>query len=184
MDENPRRDLIISTLLRLGLTFLLCSLPFLKFGYDPTAAGLALLIFCPCSFMLSKPVMGWVAEIGTFISRQPLAKWQGIYYQFANVQIRMLEVGSELWIVDTDLLRVIGEKPSLMLESLYDAHEYDLIPGTRLHGFSPSGAEKILTKSVHFEAKRMLLWLQREVYKPHRRKRELAKRVSGKSGAP
>ena len=174
MDENPRRDLIISTILRFGLTTLLCALPFLKYGFGPTAAGFALLLFAACSFMLAKPIMGWAAEIGTFVSRQPLAKWQGIYYQFANVQIRMMEVGRELWVVDTDLLRVIGEKPTLMLGSIYDAHDYDAIPETKFHGFSPEGVEKVLLKSTHFEAKRMLLWLQREVYKPHRRKRELA----------
>lgn len=174
MEENPHRDLIISTLLRFGLTFLLCSLPFIKFGYGTVAAGYALLIFFPCSFMLAKPVMGWATEFGIFVSRQPLTKWQGIYYQFANVQIRMMEVGRELWVVDTDLLTVIGEKPTLMLESLFDCHEHDIIPGTKLHGFSPAGAEQVLMKSTHFEAKRMLMWLQREVYKPHRRKQELA----------
>ena len=174
MDENPRRDLIISTILRFGLTILLCAWPFLKFGFGTTAAGFSLLIFFPCSFMLAKPVMAWAGEIGTFFSRQPLHKWQGIYYQFANVQIRMMEVGRELWVVDSDLLRVIDEKPTLMLESLYDAHEYDVIPDSKFHGFSPEGAEKVLLKSTHFEARRMLLWLQREVYKPHRRKRELA----------
>ncbi len=174
MDENPRRDLIISTILRFGSTILFCSLPFLKFGYGLTSAGLALLIFVPCSFMLSKPIMAWAGEIGTFISRQPLSEWQGNYYNFANVQIRIMEVGRELWVVDTDLMRVIGEKPTLMLGSLLDSHEYDAIPGTGFHGFSPEGAEKVLSKSNHFESGRMLLWLQREVYKPHRRKRELA----------
>ena len=175
MDENPRRDLIISTVLRFGLTILLCSLPFIKFGYGPVAAGYAVLILFPCVFMLSKPILGWSGEIMDFFSRQPLAKWQGIYYQFANVQIRMMEVGHELWVVDTDLLRVIGEKPTLMLESIYDVHEYDAIPDTKFHGFSPAGAEKVLRKSDHIESKRMLLWLQREVYKQHARKQELAK---------
>jgi len=174
MDENPRRDLIISTILRFGLTISLCSLPFIKMGVNVTAAGYSLLLFFPCAFMLPKPIMGWAEEFGTFVSRQPLRQWQGIYYQFANVQIRMMEVGRELWAVDTDLLRVIDEKPTLMLESLYDAHEYDVILGTNFHGFSPEGVEKVLMKSTHFEAKRMLMWLQREVYKPHRRKRALA----------
>ena len=97
------------------------------------------------------------------------------YYQFANVQIRLMEVGRELWVVDADLLRVIGEKPTLMLESLYDVHEYDRIPDTKLHGFSPEGAEKVLLNSTHLEARRMLMWLQREVYKQHKRKQEVAK---------
>ena len=178
MDENPRRDLIISTVLRFGLTILLCALPFIKFGYGPVAAGYAVLIFFPCVFMLSKPIMGWAEEIGTFFIRQPLSKWQGIYYEFAGTQIRFSEVGRELWAVDADLLRVIGEKPTLMLGSLYDVHDYDAIPDTKFHGFSPAGAEKVLRKSDHIESKRMLLWLQREVYKQHARKQDLAKMVA------
>ena len=174
MHENPRRDLIVSTLLRFGTTILLCALPFYKLGVNATAAGYAVLIFFPCSFMLGKPIVGWLAEIGDFFQRQPLAKWQGNFYHFANVQIRMMEVGRELWVVDWDLLAVIGEKPTLMLESVYAPHEYDLIPGTKFHGFSPDGAAKVLSNSRHFEAPRMLMWLQREVYKPHARKRELA----------
>ena len=174
MDENPHRDLIISTVIRFGLSAFLIWLPFWKFGVNPTGAGYALLVAAPCAFMVAKPLVAWSGEIFTFFSRQPLTKWQGIYYQFANIQIRMMEVGRELWVVDEDLLRVIGEKPSLMLESLYDSLEYDLIPDTRFHGFSPQGAEKVLRKSDHYEASRMLMWLQREVYKPHRRKQELA----------
>lgn len=174
MDENPLRDLIISTVVRVGLAALLISVPLLKFGVNVTGAGYAMLIAAPCAFLVAKPLIAWSEEILIFFGRQPLAKWQGIYYQFANVQVRMMEVGRELWVVDVDLLQVIGEKPTLMLESLYDSHEYDLIPDTRFHGFSPQGAEKALMKSDHFESKRMLLWLQREVYKPHRRKQELA----------
>jgi hypothetical protein len=87
----------------------------------------------------------------------------------------MIEVGRELWVVDADLLRVIGETPTLMLESRYVVSEYRAIADTRFHGFSPAGAEKVLQKSSHHEAKRMLLWLQREVYKQHARKQELAK---------
>ncbi|HEX4859303.1 MAG TPA: hypothetical protein VFV17_09800 [Usitatibacteraceae bacterium] len=173
-EDTPRRDLAVSAILRFGLTILLCWLPFWKFGVNATAAGFALLIFFPCSFMLAKPIMGIAAEFGDWFGRSHLTPWQGIYYNFANVQLRMFEVGPELWVVDTDLLKVIGEKPSLMLESLYDAHEYDTIPGTRLRGFSPEGAQKLLMASEHFESKRALLWLQREVWKVHRRKRELA----------
>ncbi|MEO8386525.1 MAG: hypothetical protein ABI583_14845, partial [Betaproteobacteria bacterium] len=112
--------------------------------------------------------------------RQPYAEWHGNYYEFAGTQIRIIEVSRELWVVDTDLLRVIGEKPSVLLESLYDVHDYDTIDETRYRGFSPSGAEKILSKSKHFESKRMLMWLQREVYKQHAKKQALAKLDAGR----
>ena len=125
--------------------------------------------------LLAKPIL---EAGGTWIhwaKRQPFAQWQGNYYEFAGTQIRIFELGRELWVVDADLLRVIGEKPSVMLESLYGAQDYDAIIDTRFHGFSATGVEKVLRKSDHYESKRMLMWLQREVYKPHARKQEMAK---------
>lgn len=124
--------------------------------------------------LLAKPIIEAGGSWFHWARRQPYAEWQGNYYEFAGTQIRMIAVGAELWAVDADLLRVVGEKPSLMLGSLYDGNDYGDIPGTRLQGFSPAGAEKVLRKSAHHEAPRLLLWLQREVYRPHQRKRESA----------
>ena len=125
-------------------------------------------------FLLAKPIIEAGEGYFQWAKKQPYAQWQGNYYEFAGTQIRMVEVGRELWAVDIDLLRVIGEKPTLMLTSLYSTLDYDVIDDTKYHGFSPAGAEKVLNKSTHFEAKRMLLWLQREVYKQHARKQNLA----------
>lgn len=125
--------------------------------------------------LLAKPIIETGGSYFHWARKQPYAEWHGNYHEFAGTQIRMFEVGRELWVVDADLLRVIGEKPTLMLGSLYGTHEYDAIADGKYHGFSPAGAEKVLMKSDHFEARRMLLWLQREVYKQHARKQELAK---------
>ena len=125
--------------------------------------------------LLAKPIIEAGGTWFHWAKKQPFAEWHGNYYEFAGTQIRMIEVGRELWVVDTDLLRVIGEKPTLMLGSLYDVHDYDAIADTKYYGFSPAGAEKVLSKSDHFESKRMLMWLQREVYKQHARKQDLAK---------
>jgi len=178
MNENPLRDLIISTLLRFGLTALLCALPFMKFGRSGTSASFALLIFAPFSFMLPKSIMAWAEVVASLISQQPLAKWQGNYYEFAGTHIRVYPVCNEdsnsLWFVDSDVLKVIGQKPTLMLESTFDAHEYSLIPGTRQHGFSEVGIEKLLRANNHCESMRLLMWIQREVVKPHRRRLTIA----------
>ena len=124
--------------------------------------------------LLAKPIIEAGEGYFKWAKRQPYAEWQGNYYEFAGTQIRLFEVRRELWAVDTDLLRVIGEKPTLMLTSLYGTTDYNVITDTKYHGFSPAGAEKVLNKSTHFEAKRMLLWLQREVYKQHARKQDLS----------
>ena len=125
--------------------------------------------------LLAKPIIEAGGSYFHWARKQPYAEWHGNYYEFAGTQIRLFEVGRELWVVDTDLLRVIGEKPTLMLGSLYGIHEYGAIADGKYHGFSPAGTKKVLSQSVHFEARRMLLWLQREVYKQHARKQDLAK---------
>lgn len=124
--------------------------------------------------LLAKPILEGASAWFGWARKQPYEEWQGRYYEFANTQIRIFEVDGQLWAQDSDLLRVIGEKPTLMLGSLYGAGDYAPIPGTRLHGFSPSGAEKVLRASHHHEAARMLMWLQREVYKAYNRRREMA----------
>ena len=125
--------------------------------------------------LLAKPIIEAGGSWLHWAKKQPYAEWHGNYYEFAGTQIRMIEVGRELWVVDADLLRVIGEKPSLLLGGHYDALEYGAIDDTNFYGFSPAGAAKVLQKSTHVESKRMLMWLQREVYKQHARKLDLAK---------
>jgi hypothetical protein len=124
--------------------------------------------------LLAKPVLEGVSSWFGWTRKQPYEEWQGRYYEFANTQIRIFEIDNQLWAQDSDLLRVIGEKPTLMLGSLYGAADYAAIPGTRFHGFSPTGTEKVLKASGHHEAARMLMWLQREVYKAYNRRREMA----------
>ena len=124
--------------------------------------------------LLAKPILEAGGTWIQWAKRQPFAEWQGDY-EFAGTQIRIFEMRRKLWVVDADLLRVIGKKPSVMLESLYDVQDYDAIAETRFRGFSPAVVEKVLRKSDHCESKRMLMWLEREVNKPHARKQDLAK---------
>ena len=147
--------LIISTVLRFSLTSALCSVPFLIFGVNPVGAGYAMLIFAVCAFMLSKPILEWIIVIGTTLRQQPYIKWQGIYYEFAGTQIKIYYINKTIWFVGSDVLKVIGQQSSLMLESTFDVCEYDFIPDTRIEGFSLKGVEKLLRSSNHFEARRM-----------------------------
>jgi hypothetical protein len=124
--------------------------------------------------LLAKPILNAGGNWFHWARKQPYAEWNGRYYEFAGTQIRVFEIGQELWVADADLLRVIGEKPTLMLGSIYGSQEYRPTPESGLHAFSPAGALKVLSASSHYESKRMMLWLQREVYKPHQRKLDIA----------
>ncbi len=130
--------------------------------------------------LFAKPIMDLSIWYYQSAVQLPIKKYNGNYYEFANTQIRVFIVANKLWCVDKDVLKVIGQKPNVMLESLYTASEYDQITGTTFNGFSEEGLEKLLEKSTHFEALRMLHWFKRDVKKPHHRKLEIAKELAQK----
>ena len=76
-----------------------------------------------------------LASLGLSVARQPRSNFKARTTTLRACR-RCVEVGKELWVVDRDLMAVIGEKPTLTLESLYNAHEYDEIPDTKFSGFS------------------------------------------------
>jgi len=47
-------------------------------------------------------------------------------------------------------------------------------PGITQHGFSEAGIEKLLRANDHCESMWLLMWIQREVVKPHRRRLAVA----------
>ena len=131
--------------------------------------------------MSAKPIMAFASWCYRTTSQMPIRPYNGTYYEFAQTQIRIFIVDNKLWCVDVDVLKVIGEKPSVMLESRFPATEYDKIPGTKFNGFSETGVEKVLSKSKHFNALGMLHWFRRDVKKLHYRKLELARDAAMKN---
>lgn len=134
--------------------------------------AVAMLIIPIAGRWLAPSLINGMAEFFGWAARQPLEAWQGKYYAFNGIHMRFFEVRGELWLVDHDLLRIVDMKATLLLESQYDRHEYDDIADTRFQGFSPQGAEKFLRAQQHPEAGKAMLWLKREVYAVHARRRE------------
>lgn len=124
--------------------------------------------------MLAKPTIELVAAWFNWARREPYAKWQGQYYEFANVQIRILARDDGLWFCAADVLQVLGEKPAVNLNTIYDGNDYRHFAEEGFAAFSERVVALVLQQSRHPEAARMWLWLQREVIKQHYRKREIA----------
>ena len=135
--------------------------------------------------LLAKPIIEFGFNYFHWQKKQPYAKWQGNYYEFANIQIRVIEVpdlsqtasarssASALWFCDTDVLKVVGKKPTSLLRALYSNAEYRELPNENLNAFSESGVKKYLMTSTHHESKRMMMWIEREVIRPHRKRHEM-----------
>jgi hypothetical protein len=138
--------------------------------------------------LMAKPIIELAANWFNWARRQPYEKWQGNYYEYANVQIRIIELGTgstqRLWFVASDVLKVLGERPTRKLELIYNNDEYRVLPNESLAAFSEEGVRKCLTVSRHPQSVAMLLWIEREVIKPHRRKLEIASTPAPVSAHP
>ena len=165
------RDLVAMTLVRMALC---AAVSWLVWRYLGIVAAV---VTAPLwGVALARPIVEFAGYFYVWVNRSPLAAWQGRYYNFNGVHVRVMPVAQALWIVDRDILKVLGEKPTLLLPDQFDATEYGPIEGTRLHGFSEAGLERLLTQHPHTESARLLIWLRREVYFPHRRRLGLPER--------
>lgn len=131
--------------------------------------------------LFALPLLAWIAsrlivnEGGVFFSwtsRQALGKWQGTYYSFNDVQVRVYEDDEELWFVVGDVLKSVGLKgvPDSFL-AIYP-RDCKLLEGTRFTVMNPTGLEHMLGKRNDREAIRFLQWMNRDVMRPWQRKRE------------
>jgi hypothetical protein len=174
METRSARHVVAMFVVRAGLGALVVWLTYRYIGLIPM-----LFAIVGAAVLVAKPIIEagdtWISWAKT----QPYEKWHGNYYEFAGTHIRIYPVGDTLWFAGADVMRVLGKKPDLMTESTFSANEYGPIPDTGLSGFSEAGVERLLRASDHYEARRMLLWIQREVIKPFRRKRELAQSRAG-----
>jgi hypothetical protein len=87
-------------------------------------------------------------------------------------RVRLREVDGALWVVDRDLFTLLDLRPDAGALRALDALEHDRLPGSRLHGLSEQGVRKLLRLLRHGEARAIELWFEREVFGPHRRRRE------------
>jgi hypothetical protein len=151
-------------------------------------AGAAVVSVALWGALMAKPIIELGANWFNWARREPYEKWQGNYYEFANVQIRIIELGTgstqRLWFVAADILKVLGERPTKKLELVYNNAEYCVLPDENLAAFSEEGVKKYLTVSRQPQSVAMLLWIEREVIKPHRRKLEIASTPAPVSAHP
>ena len=115
---------------------------------------------------IAKPLVEMIEEGFGWLSAQPLKKWQGNYYEFGGVQVRVFEDEDELWFAADDVIKATGI--SAVGGALPDSR---LIEEIRLSCLTLGGVEALLARHRSHEAGRFLLWARREVLVPWERKR-------------
>ena len=155
--------------------------PFMYWFYamfDRTLAGVAfgLIIVMPIAAKLvARQLIELFHEGFTWLSQQPLKAWEGAYYEFDNVQVRIYEVDGELWFAVPDLRKAIDLKR--LPATFVATHRENLkrVPGSRLEALPASALPALLEPMRMAKAGRLLVWAQREVVAPWERKHGAAR---------
>lgn len=94
-------------------------------------------------------------------------------HAFGGHPLRVKYVGGYPWIVDVDLLSVLGDRPSEQSRRRADPARYAQLPDDIFWGYSEGGALSLLAASRHPDAHKLKLSLERQIFLPARKKREL-----------
>ena len=137
-----------------------------KLGEKPLAL-IAFVVSCPLiGAALARPLVELFHDGLGWLSAQPLDKWQGNYYEFGGVQVRVFEEDGALWFAAKDVVKATGISASADM-----FHEGRVLPGANLRCLSITDVEILLATHPGHEAGRFVLWAQREVITPWARKR-------------
>jgi len=115
---------------------------------------------------IARPLVELVHEGFTWTANRPLKKWEGNYYEFGGVQVRVVEDEGELWFAADDVIRATGVP--VVGATLLETRE---LPEWGFAALSIDGVEKVLGRHRSHESGRFLLWARREVVTPWQRKR-------------
>ena len=99
------------------------------------------------------------------------SEWNGMYYEFATIHLRAAEHNGQLVFAESDLLTVI-EQPGSTTVKLFGPMERVTLEESGEPALTQAGCERLLMKCPHAEAKKLLLFLQRDCFKPYAKKRE------------
>jgi hypothetical protein len=108
--------------------------------------------------------------------------WNGRHYEFGGSRLRAEETDDELVFLEKDLLVVI-EQPESKTVELFGPAERFLLTSAGEMALTQAGCERLLLKCPHRDAKKLMLFLQREAFHPHLRRHGKLKDRLGE-GAP
>ena len=118
---------------------------------------------------LAKPLIELSHEGMSWLSQQPLERWEGNYYEFASAQIRIFEHEGDLWFVAADVIKATGIAANA--DSLLAVYSSGCTTLERLTCLTMPTLEKYLLANPSPESGRLLLWARREVIGPWEKKK-------------
>lgn len=141
-------------------------------GHVVGSVGFTMLAVPVVGVALAKPIVLLSHEGFSWLWHQPDEKWQGQYYAFNDVQVRVFEDEGELWFVVGDVVTAVGMKAvPASFRAIYPKGSR-VLRGTRLTVMNARSLDQLLGRRKEHEAMRFINWMHREVILPWERKKE------------
>jgi hypothetical protein len=164
--EGTSRALWIELAIRIALGSLVTWL-----FYASSGAG-GLVFAAPVwGLLLAKPILELIPMLARGTKRLAWSE-DGEVIAFGSHRLRVRYVAGYPWIVDEDLLAVLGKEGSDTVRRRADPANCAQLPDSSLWAYSEAGAVKYLSSSRHPDANKLRLLLERQVFLPARKKRE------------
>src|SRR5258708_21539216 len=162
--------LLIRVVLSLGLSALVTWI-----GWKLGQKSWALIAFV-CSvpvvgFAIARPLIELSHEGLTWMRHSPMSEWEGSYYEFGGVHIRVYELDGRLWFAGADVIKAVDVQASPNLLMTTNPRGCREIPGTGLACLTAEAVEELLLAHAPPEGGRFINWMKREVLMPWERKR-------------
>jgi hypothetical protein len=164
--KDTNRAMLIEFAVRAAIASLLT-----WFLYEGSGAIGLVLAATAWGVLMAKPIVELVSMLVSEAKRSAWGEWDGDVVAFENYRLRVQSVAGFPWIVDEDLLAVLGQTASDTTRRRANPANCAQLPETKLWGYSETGALKCLYASRHPDAHKLRLLLERQVFLPARKKR-------------
>ena len=118
---------------------------------------------------IARPLVELSHEGLSWLAAQPLEKWEGRYYEFAGVHVRIYEDRGELWFAAKDVIQALAIPANA--DSLLAVYPGGCKVLEGINFLAIPALENFLAAHPGPESGRFLLWSRREVLAPWEKKR-------------
>ncbi len=142
-----------------------------KLGQKPWAL-IAFVVSVPAiGIAIARPLVELTHEGFSWLAQHPLKEWEGNYYEFAGVHIRVYELDGRLWFGAPDVIKALGiqASPALMLSQ--NVRGCSKLSGTGIACLTAEAAETLVLAHAPQDGARFVNWMKRDVVASWERKR-------------
>jgi hypothetical protein len=156
------------------------------------ALAIASFFYVPVVTVFLLPVFAWYASriivhggfgLWSYATQGVKEEWNGRHFEFGGAKLRAEETDDELVFLEEDILVVI-EQPGSKVVQLFGPKERFLLTSCEEMALTQAGCERLLLKSTHRDAKKLMLFLQREAFFPYLKRHGKLKTTVGRDGPP